>query len=65
MNLFTLCINSFMFSPSVFIASLHVFTSHGSLQVMTVQIKCFQEIITIGYRVYRSYELPWFRTLSW
>uniref|UniRef100_A0A3P8WIS5 Phosphatidate cytidylyltransferase n=1 Tax=Cynoglossus semilaevis TaxID=244447 RepID=A0A3P8WIS5_CYNSE len=33
--------------------------------VMTVQIKCFQEIITIGYRVYRSYELPWFRTLSW
>uniref|UniRef100_A0A8C5NFL5 Phosphatidate cytidylyltransferase n=1 Tax=Gouania willdenowi TaxID=441366 RepID=A0A8C5NFL5_GOUWI len=33
--------------------------------VMTIQIKCFQEIITIGYRVYRSYELPWFRTLSW
>ncbi|KAJ3583139.1 hypothetical protein NHX12_034436 [Muraenolepis orangiensis] len=35
------------------------------LVVMTVQIKCFQEIITIGYRVYHSYELPWFRTLSW
>ncbi|KAK7912736.1 hypothetical protein WMY93_012947 [Mugilogobius chulae] len=35
------------------------------LVVMTVQIKCFQEIITIGYRVYRSYDLPWFRTLSW
>ncbi|TFJ99748.1 dnaJ-like protein subfamily B member 1 [Platysternon megacephalum] len=33
--------------------------------VMCVQIKCFQEIITIGYNVYRSYELPWFRTLSW
>nr|XP_023676536.1 phosphatidate cytidylyltransferase 1-like [Paramormyrops kingsleyae] len=33
--------------------------------VMVVQIKCFQEIITIGYRVYHSYELPWFRTLSW
>uniref|UniRef100_A0AAY4BP38 Phosphatidate cytidylyltransferase n=1 Tax=Denticeps clupeoides TaxID=299321 RepID=A0AAY4BP38_9TELE len=33
--------------------------------VMSVQIKCFQEIITIGYRVYHSYELPWFRTLSW
>uniref|UniRef100_A0A667YTU7 phosphatidate cytidylyltransferase n=1 Tax=Myripristis murdjan TaxID=586833 RepID=A0A667YTU7_9TELE len=32
---------------------------------MTVQIKCFQEIITIGYRVYHSYDLPWFRTLSW
>ncbi|XP_061586669.1 phosphatidate cytidylyltransferase 1 [Cololabis saira] len=35
------------------------------LVVMGVQIKCFHEIITIGYRVYRSYELPWFRTLSW
>ncbi|XP_051750066.1 phosphatidate cytidylyltransferase 1 [Ctenopharyngodon idella] len=33
--------------------------------VMGVQIKCFHEIITIGYRVYRSYDLPWFRTLSW
>uniref|UniRef100_A0A4W4DNG7 Phosphatidate cytidylyltransferase n=2 Tax=Electrophorus electricus TaxID=8005 RepID=A0A4W4DNG7_ELEEL len=33
--------------------------------VMSIQIKCFQEIITIGYRVYHSYELPWFRTLSW
>lgn len=33
--------------------------------VMSVQIKCFQEIIHIGYRVYHSYELPWFRTLSW
>ncbi|WAQ96268.1 CDSA-like protein [Mya arenaria] len=25
----------------------------------------FHEIITIGYVVYRSYDLPWFRTLSW
>ncbi|XP_075420086.1 phosphatidate cytidylyltransferase 2 [Tenrec ecaudatus] len=33
--------------------------------VMCVQIKCFQEIITIGYNVYHSYDLPWFRTLSW
>ncbi|KAK2911849.1 hypothetical protein Q8A67_003982 [Cirrhinus molitorella] len=33
--------------------------------VMSVQIKCFHEIITIGYRVYHSYDLPWFRTLSW
>lgn len=35
------------------------------LVVMSIQIKCFHEIITIGYRVYRSYDLPWFRTLSW
>ena len=34
-------------------------------QVMCVQIKCFHEIITIGYNVYHSYDLPWFRTLSW
>lgn len=33
--------------------------------VMALQIKCFHEIITIGYVVYKSYELPWFRTLSW
>ena len=23
------------------------------------------QIITIGYMVYRNYELPWFRTISW
>uniref|UniRef100_A0A4W3HXD5 Phosphatidate cytidylyltransferase n=1 Tax=Callorhinchus milii TaxID=7868 RepID=A0A4W3HXD5_CALMI len=33
--------------------------------VMVVQIKCFHEIILIGYNVYHSYHLPWFRTLSW
>lgn len=36
-----------------------------SVQVLCVQIKCFHEIITIGYSVYHSYDLPWFRTLSW
>uniref|UniRef100_A0ABK0LDN0 Phosphatidate cytidylyltransferase n=1 Tax=Rattus norvegicus TaxID=10116 RepID=A0ABK0LDN0_RAT len=35
------------------------------LLVLGIQVKCFQEIITIGYRVYHSYDLPWFRTLSW
>uniref|UniRef100_UPI00358EB35B phosphatidate cytidylyltransferase 2-like n=1 Tax=Myxine glutinosa TaxID=7769 RepID=UPI00358EB35B len=35
------------------------------LIVFIVQIKCFQEIIMIGYNVYHSYDLPWFRTLSW
>ncbi|XP_010771760.1 caskin-2-like [Notothenia coriiceps] len=33
--------------------------------VLMMIIKCFQEIITIGYSVYHSYHLPWFRTLSW
>ncbi|XP_032095602.1 phosphatidate cytidylyltransferase 1 isoform X2 [Sapajus apella] len=35
------------------------------LLVLGIQVKCFHEIITIGYRVYHSYDLPWFRTLSW
>jgi phosphatidate cytidylyltransferase len=36
-----------------------------SLVVILIQIKCFQEIINIGYIVYKSHNLPWFRTLSW
>ena len=36
-----------------------------SLVVLLIQIKCFQEIINIGYFVYKSHNLPWFRTLSW
>ncbi|CAD6194530.1 unnamed protein product [Caenorhabditis auriculariae] len=33
--------------------------------VFLIQFKCFQEIITIGLAVYRLYDFPWFRTLSW
>jgi len=33
--------------------------------IMLLQIFGFHEIINIGYVVYRSYDLPWFRTLSW
>ncbi|XP_018423067.1 PREDICTED: phosphatidate cytidylyltransferase 1-like [Nanorana parkeri] len=33
--------------------------------VSAIQVKCFHEIISIGHKVYRSYELPWFRSLSW
>jgi len=36
-----------------------------SVVVVLIQIKCFQEIINIGYVVYKSHNLPWFRTLSW
>jgi len=28
-------------------------------------VKCFEEIINIGYAVYRIHGLPWFRSLSW
>lgn len=33
--------------------------------VLFVQVKCFQEIIAIGYSVYRVHGLKWFRSLSW
>lgn len=36
-----------------------------TLLVLAIQIKCFHEIITIGHVVYRSNNLPWFRTISW
>ncbi|XP_013792525.2 phosphatidate cytidylyltransferase, photoreceptor-specific-like, partial [Limulus polyphemus] len=32
---------------------------------LLVQVKCFHEIISIGYIVYRTHDLPWFRSLSW
>ena len=35
------------------------------LQTLCVQVKCFSEIINIGYAVYRVHNLPWFRSLSW
>lgn len=34
-------------------------------QALLVQVKCFEEIISIGYSVYRIHGLPWFRSLSW
>lgn len=38
-----------------------------ALMILTlcIQVKCFQEIIAIGYSVYRVHGLPWFRSLSW
>lgn len=41
------------------------FKSKFLLQTLAVQVKCFQEIISIGYQVYRIHGLPWFRSLSW
>ncbi|CAF1370418.1 unnamed protein product [Adineta steineri] len=35
-----------------------------SVVILLIQVKCFQEIINIGYVVYKSHNLPWFRTLS-
>lgn len=33
--------------------------------VLCIQVKCFKEIIAIGYSVYRVHGLKWFRSLSW
>ncbi|CAK9300647.1 unnamed protein product [Gordionus sp. m RMFG-2023] len=33
--------------------------------IQIIQLKCFAEIISIGYAVYRIDKLPWFRTVSW
>lgn len=35
------------------------------LLILAIQVKCYQEIISIGYAVYRVHNLPWFRSLSW
>ncbi|CAM4722935.1 unnamed protein product [Leuciscus chuanchicus] len=35
------------------------------MSVLSIQIKCFHQIIRIGYKVYHCYHMPWFRTLSW
>lgn len=35
------------------------------LLIIALQVMCFQEIIAIGYAVYRVHNLPWFRSLSW
>merc|ERR1712106_316069 len=35
------------------------------ITVFLVQVKCFSEIINIGYAVYKMDNLPWFRSLSW
>ncbi|KAG9511180.1 Phosphatidate cytidylyltransferase, photoreceptor-specific, partial [Fragariocoptes setiger] len=36
-----------------------------TLVVLAIQVKCFQEIIAIGYSVYRVHGLKWFRSISW
>ncbi|XP_071496634.1 phosphatidate cytidylyltransferase 2-like [Diadema antillarum] len=33
--------------------------------ILLIEVMCFKEIISIGYAVYRTQNLPWFRTLSW
>lgn len=35
------------------------------ITTLAIQVKCFEEIISIGYQVYRIHGLPWFRSLSW
>jgi phosphatidate cytidylyltransferase len=55
---------------TVFMITLFGFlVNRGALWLMAlvllIQLKCFNEIINIGLIVYRGFDLPWFRTLSW
>lgn len=53
----------------VIIAFFYLILSFGPtacvLTVLFIQLNAFNEIISIGYRIYKLYELPRFRTLSW
>uniref|UniRef100_A0A914IBW1 Phosphatidate cytidylyltransferase n=1 Tax=Globodera rostochiensis TaxID=31243 RepID=A0A914IBW1_GLORO len=53
----------------VMISFFYVIVGRGVTWLMAVvfllQLKCFSEIINIGLAVYRLFDLPWFRALSW
>lgn len=51
----------------IFFFAIIIYLGPLALVIVTlmIQIKCFHEIITIGYIVYKSFNLPWFRMLSW
>ena len=34
-------------------------------QVLIIEIKSFDEVITIGHKKYREHNLPWYRVLNW
>lgn len=34
-------------------------------QVLVIQVKCFQEIMEVGFQVYRVKDIPWLKSLSW
>lgn len=36
-----------------------------SLLVLSILLKCFQEIVSIGYSKYKEYNLPLIRVLNW
>lgn len=50
----------FIFAFIVYLGPLAI-----TVLILAIQVKCFHEIITIGYVVYKSHHLPWFRTISW
>ncbi|CAI5447211.1 unnamed protein product [Caenorhabditis angaria] len=53
----------------IMISSFSFIVNRGATWLMAlvflIQFKCFQEIISIGLAVYRLYDFPWFRALSW
>lgn len=57
------------FFTSIMLGSFGISIYFGPLALMiialSIQVKCFAEIINIGYAVYKIHGLPWFRSLSW
>ncbi|XP_022654608.1 phosphatidate cytidylyltransferase, photoreceptor-specific-like isoform X2 [Varroa jacobsoni] len=53
----------------VMIGAFALIVWRGPIMIMVlilgIQVKCYHEIISIGYAVYRVHNLPWFRSLSW
>ena len=35
------------------------------MQIVSVLLKCFQEITSIGYSKYKEFNIPLYRVLSW
>ena len=38
---------------------------HPPPQVLILEIKSFDEVITIGHKKYHEHNLPWYRVLNW
>ncbi|CAG9809975.1 unnamed protein product [Chironomus riparius] len=53
----------------IMISAFCVLIAGGPLALMglviAIQVKCFQEIMQVGFHVYRVDDIPWFRQLTW
>ena len=56
---------STVFILSLFASIIYSGPSAIALLIIFIQLNAFNEIISIGYRIYKLYELPRFRTICW